>query len=203
LPLGEVGFLGFRVPGEDVLREGGIVLMAVLSLATTRRALREENRFSWEPIREVAILFAAIFVTMIPALEILKAGERGQLAFLIRAVREPWQYFWAVGALSSFLDNAPTYLTFFTLQLSRLYPGMPEAVAVPRLLAEHSLMLQAVSAGAVFMGANTYIGNAPNFMIRSIAEEAGIAMPSFLGYMFRWSVPILIPLFALAGLLFY
>jgi Na+/H+ antiporter NhaD/arsenite permease-like protein len=201
--LGEVSLFGFHVSGGDLLREGGILLMAVLSLATTSHALREENRFSWEPIREVAILFAAIFMTMIPALAILKAGERGQLAFLIRAVREPWQYFWAVGGLSSFLDNAPTYLTFFTLELGRLYPGIPEAVAVPRLIAEHPLMLQAVSAGAVFMGANTYIGNAPNFMIRSIAEEAGIAMPSFLGYVFRWSLPILIPLFVLTGLIFY
>jgi Na+/H+ antiporter NhaD/arsenite permease-like protein len=175
----------------------------VLSLATTSRSLREENRFSWEPIREVAILFAAIFVTMIPALAILRAGERGPLAFLLRAVDTPVQYFWAVGGLSSFLDNAPTYLSFFTLALGRIYPGLSEAASVPRFLAEHGAVLHAISAGAVFMGANTYIGNAPNLMIKAIAEEAGIAMPTFLGYTFRWSLPILIPLFLLVGWIFH
>ncbi len=203
LRTGGVELLGVPLSPGDLLREAGIVLMGVLSLATTPRSLREENSFSWEPIREVAILFAAIFATMIPALAILRAGDHGPLAFLLRAVDTPVKYFWAVGGLSSFLDNAPTYLSFFTLALGRIYPGLPETASVPRLLAEHPAVLRAISAGAVFMGANTYIGNAPNLMIKAIAEEAGIAMPTFLGYMFRWSIPILIPLFLLVGWIFH
>ena len=203
LDLGTVRFVGIERHVAGLLRDVAIVVLGVLSILTTSRALREENSFSWEPIREVAILFAGIFVTIIPAIEILKAGEAGQLAFLVRSVREPAQYFWASGTLSSFLDNAPTYLTFFNTALGQFYPGLPEPTAVARLIAEHGVYLKAISLGAVYMGANTYIGNAPNFMVKSIAEEAGVPMPSFFGYMFRWSIPILIPLFVLITVLFF
>ena len=200
---GAVNVGGVHVELQNWARDGLIILMGILSLVFTSKKLRESNGFSWEPIREVAYLFAGIFMCIIPALAILKAGENGALAFLIRSVQEPWQYFWAVGGLSSFLDNAPTYLTFFNTQLGRFYPGLSEAVAVPRLIAENEIYLKALSAGAVFMGANTYIGNAPNFMVKSISEEAGVAMPSFFGYLLRWSLPILVPIFVLVTLIFY
>ena len=193
---------GVELDWQNLTRDGLILLMGGLSLLVTPKALRQTNGFTWGPIREVAYLFAGIFMTIIPALAILKAGARGHLAFVIEAVREPWQYFWAVGGLSSFLDNAPTYLTFFNSLLGRFYPGQAEAEAVARLIAEQEAFLVAISLGAVFMGANTYIGNAPNFMVKSIAEEGGVAMPSFFGYMIRWSLPILIPLFAVSGLIF-
>jgi len=200
---GTLPVFGVHLEVQNVVRDLLILSMGGLSLAFTPKGLREENGFTWEPIREVAILFAGIFATIIPALAILKAGEQGHLAFLVRSVREPGQYFWAVGSLSSFLDNAPTYLTFFNMQLGRFYPGLPEAASVARLVSENPLYLEALAAGAVFMGANTYIGNAPNFMVRSIAEEAGVDMPSFFGYLFKWALPILIPLFALTGILFF
>ena len=195
--------LGVAIELQNWARDGLILLMGALSLWFTPRLLRRDNEFSWEPIREVAYLFAGIFMTIIPALAILKTGEEGQLAFLIRSVREPAQYFWTTGILSSFLDNAPTYLTFFNTQLGRFYPGMPEAEAVALLCTENKSYLIALSAGAVFMGANTYIGNAPNFMVKSIAEEAGVAMPSFFGYILRWTVPVLIPIFILVTFLFF
>jgi Na+/H+ antiporter NhaD/arsenite permease-like protein len=200
---GTFTFLGVHMEAQNMVRDAIILCMGALSMWATSKKLREDNGFTWEPIREVAILFAGIFATIIPALAILKAGESGHLAFLIRSVKEPWQYFWAAGGLSSFLDNAPTYLTFFNMQLGRFYPGLPESGAVAELLQTHAVFLKAVAAGAVFMGANTYIGNAPNFMVRSIAEEAGVDMPSFFGYMFKWSVPILIPLFIVVGLVFF
>jgi Na+/H+ antiporter NhaD/arsenite permease-like protein len=195
--------LGVELELQNVLRDLWIVLMGVASLVATPRALREANAFTWEPIREVAYLFAGIFMTIVPALAILKAGEHGALAFLIRGVRDPAHYFWVTGVLSSFLDNAPTYLTFFNSQIGRFYPGMPEAEAVSRLITENAVYLQAVAAGAVFMGANTYIGNAPNFMVRSIAEESGLSMPSFFGYMIRWSIPALLPVFAIITVIFF
>ncbi len=128
---------------------------------------------------------------------------RLSISSLIAAVQEPWQYFWVTGVLSSFLDNAPTYLTFFNTQLGQFYPGMTEAAAVGKLMVEKSQYLLAISAGAVFMGANTYIGNAPNFMVKAIAEEVGVAMPSFFGYLLRWSIPILIPVFILITFIFF
>jgi Na+/H+ antiporter NhaD/arsenite permease-like protein len=200
---GSVRILGVHVELSDIAREGLIVTMALLSLAFTPGEVRRENGFSWEPIREVAILFAAIFATIIPALAILKAGEDGHLAFAIRAVRDPWQLFWASGTLSSFLDNAPTYLTYFNLTLARLYPGLSDIDAVSRLATESPIHLAAISVGSVFMGANTYIGNAPNFMVKAIAEEAGVTMPSFFGYVLRWSLPILIPTFLLVTWIFF
>ena len=169
-------------------REVAMVAAAVVSAWKTPEKVREENEFTWYPIEEVAILFAGIFATMIPALLILKArgAELG--------VSTPAHFFWAVGALSSFLDNAPTYLTFFSLA-----QGVGGAQTVAGVSAP---LLQAISAGAVFMGANSYIGNAPNFMVKAIAEEAGVRMPSFFGYM-AWSCGILLPIFVLLTLIFF
>ncbi|MGA9753009.1 MAG: sodium:proton antiporter [Acidobacteriota bacterium] len=200
---GVLDVLGVHLEVQDLVRDAIIVAMALLSVWTTPGRLRKDNGFTWEPIREVALLFAGIFATIIPALAILKAGESGHMAFLVASVREPWEYFWAAGGLSSFLDNAPTYLTFFNMQLGRFYPGLPESQAVVQLIQTHARFLEAVATGAVFMGANTYIGNAPNFMVRSIAEEAGVDMPSFFGYLFKWAVPILLPLFVLISLIFF
>ena len=200
---GSTSVLGVRLAWGDLTREALLVLMAVLSLVTTPRGLRAENGFSWEPIREVAVLFAAIFMTIVPAIAILEAGERGALAPVLSAVRDPWQYFWASGLVSSVLDNAPTYLTFLNVALGRLYAGLPQAGQIARLISERPEILSAISAGSVFMGANTYIGNAPNFMIKSIAEEAGVAMPTFFGYVLRWALPVLFPLFLLTGWLFF
>ena len=169
-------------------REAAIVALALASLAVTDRDLRKANHFTFHPILEVAALFAGIFVTMLPALDLLQArgAELG--------VREPWQFFWATGALSSFLDNAPTYLTFLALARSL---GLPAEVAgVPHAL------LAAISLGAVFMGANTYIGNGPNFMVRSIAEQRGVKMPSFGGYML-YSGAVLVPVFVVVTLVFF
>ncbi len=200
--LPEVNILGIHVEGQNLVRDIILIIMGLLSWFVTPRPIRTENHFTWFPIKEVAILFAGIFMTIIPALILLRAGESGNLGFLIRAVKEPWHYFWITGGLSSFLDNAPTYLTFFNTALGQFYPGMPEAVAVARLIQENVIYLEAISAGAVFMGAMTYIGNAPNFMVKSISEERGVKMPSFFGYML-WSVGILIPLFIIINLIFF
>jgi len=194
---------GVHLEWQNVARDLLILAMGGLSLRLTATDLRRGNQFSWEPIREVAYLFAGIFMTIVPALAILKAGERGALGFLVGTIEAPWQYFVAVGSLSSFLDNAPTYLTFFNTVLGRFYPGQEEGVAVARLIAERGEYLEAIAVGSVFMGAMTYIGNAPNFMVKSIAEEAGIAMPSFFGFTLRWSIPILVPLFAVVAWVFF
>jgi Na+/H+ antiporter NhaD/arsenite permease-like protein len=154
-------------------------------------------------MREVAILFAGIFTTIIPPLLMLRAGPDGALAPLLRAVRGPASYFWMTGALSSFLDNAPTYLTFLSAALGSLFPGMPEREAALRLIAEHGAHLRAIATGAVFMGANTYIGNAPNLIVKSMAEDAGVEMPSLLGYTLRYAVPCLIPIFLFATWVFF
>jgi len=169
-------------------REGALILMAILSLVTTRRQCRADNKFTYNPILEVAILFAGIFVTMVPALLILSArgAELG--------ISRPWHFFWAAGSLSSFLDNTPTYLAFFSmaqgLGLNGAMMGIP------------TLFLKAISAGAVFMGANSYIGNGPNFMVKVIAEEYKLKMPSFFGYM-AYSLAILIPLYIVVTLIFF
>ncbi len=200
---GTVSVLGVHMKIQFIVRDLVLLLMGMLSLRTTSEQIHRENEFTWFPIQEVAFLFAGIFMTIIPALAILKAGEHGALAGLVRFAREPAQYFWITGSLSSFLDNAPTYLTFFNTALGRFFPGVPEHEAVHHLIRERMLYLEAISTGAVFMGAMTYIGNAPNFMVRSIAEEMGVAMPSFFGYLARWSIPVLIPLFAILTLLLY
>ncbi|UCD36383.1 MAG: sodium:proton antiporter [Nitrospiraceae bacterium] len=201
--LGEVTVLGIHRPVQDLLRDGILILMALLSLATTRREIREDNEFTWFPMQEVAILFIGIFLTMMPCLKILQAGEKGHLAVLIRTVQEPYHYFWVTGVLSSFLDNAPTYLTFLSSLLGKFYAGTEAREAVGMVINGNSIYLKAISAGAVFFGANTYIGNAPNFMVRSIAEETGTPMPSFFGYMIKYSIPILVPCFLMITLLFY
>jgi Na+/H+ antiporter NhaD/arsenite permease-like protein len=200
--------MGIEVPFQNILRDVGILAMGGLSLAVTPWKLRQANEFGWGPILEVAKLFAGIFMCIIPAVAILKAGKEGALAPLLAYVTGPGHYFWASGALSSFLDNAPTYLTFFNMALGQLAmtEGMvPLACAMGALSANPEFvgLLRGVSAGSVFMGANTYIGNAPNFMVKSIAEEAGVRMPSFFGYMFKYSIPILIPIFILVTLLLF
>lgn len=192
-----VGF-GNAMPLEGVVRDLILLAIAYMSLRTTRRSIRIENAFTWIPIQEVGMLFAGIFITIIPALAILRAGHDGALASLLAFVTAPngqpinAAYFWLTGALSSFLDNAPTYLVFFNLA-----GGDPQVLMGPLF---HTLL--AISAGAVFMGANTYIGNAPNFMVKSICEERGIRMPSFFGYM-AWSGAILLPLFVLLTFIFF
>lgn len=201
--LGEVNIFGIHQAVENLIKDACLIIMGILSLVFTKAEVRKGNEFSWAPILEVAYLFAGIFITIIPALAILKAGEHGALSFLIQSVNTPAHYFWASGSLSSFLDNAPTYLTFFNSAIGKFYPGMPEAEAVARLIVEKIPYLAAVSAGSVFMGANTYIGNAPNFMVKSIAEEAGVAMPSFFGYMFKYSIPILVVLFIIVTFVFF
>jgi Na+/H+ antiporter NhaD/arsenite permease-like protein len=155
------------------------------------------NGFTWFPILEVAKLFAGIFVTIIPAIAILKAGQNGSLSSILAVVTDSQgnpvniMYFWLTGLLSGFLDNAPTYLVFFSLAGASAQGSMPVADYLMDIIPE---TLLAISAGAVFMGAMTYIGNAPNFMVKSIAEENNIKMPSFFGYML-WSTLILIPIF--------
>ena len=201
--LGQINIFGIGQSVENLVKDAVLILMGVLSLAFTGREVRKGNEFGWAPILEVAFLFAGIFITIIPALAILKAGDQGALAWLIRSVETPGHYFWVVGSLSSILDNAPTYLTFFNSALGKFYPGLPEAEGVARLVVEKIPYLAAISTGAVFMGANTYIGNAPNFMVKSIAEEAGVRMPSFFGYMFKYSIPILIVLFLAVTFVFF
>ncbi|MFL5273112.1 MAG: sodium:proton antiporter [Anaeromyxobacteraceae bacterium] len=176
------------------IQESGMVIMAALSWYSTPLALRKENGFTWTPIVEVAVVFAGVFATMVPALQILNArgAEFG--------LTQPWHFFWASGLLSSFLDNAPTYLTF-TAAASGLVGT--DAANLGGLLATDRgvALLSAVSLGSVLMGANTYIGNGPNFMVRSIAEGSGVRMPSFFGYM-AWSGAVLVPLFVAVTWLF-
>lgn len=200
---GDVNTFGVHRGVQDWIRDGMLIVMGMLSLVTTSAKIRVENEFTWFPIKEVAFLFVGIFITMIPCLLILKAGEKGALAFLIYRVTEPGHYFWVTGTLSSFLDNAPTYLTFFNSALGMFYGGMPEAQSVQLLMTENSIYLKAISAGAVFFGACSYIGNAPNFMVRSIAEEAGTPMPSFFGYILKYALVFLIPCFIIITLLFF
>lgn len=173
-------------PWNSVLELGIILLAAFLSLKTTKKEWHEANDFSYAPIAEVAKLFIGIFLTMIPALALLKANGAAL------GLTHPAQYFWATGALSSFLDNTPTYLVFLTTAGSVGFTsGIVTKVGIVQVAD-----LMAISAGAVFMGANTYIGNAPNFMVKSIAEENGVKMPSFFGYM-AWSCAILLPVFVI------
>ncbi len=204
---GKWNILGIPVEIENIVRNFILIIMGLLSLWFTKKEIRDGNEFSWEPILEVAYLFAGIFITIIPAIAILKAGERGALASLMMSVKDPAHYFWATGILSSFLDNAPTYLTFFNSALGNfVFPHFnpaTEAQAAHLLLTHNPAVLKAISAGAVFMGANTYIGNAPNFMVKSIAEENNIEMPSFFGYIIKYSLPFLITSFILVTLVFF
>ena len=188
---------------QNVVRDILLLGVAGASWVLTSQESRRLNDFNWAPIEEVAKLFLGIFLSMIPALAILKAGTDGALASVINMVSEGGQpnntmFFWLTGALSSFLDNAPTYLVFFNTA-----GGLSgQANVAQYLMTDWAPTLLAISAGAVFMGANTYIGNAPNFMVRSISEDMGVKMPSFFGYM-AWSVGILVPVFILLTFVFF
>ena len=191
-------YQGVDLELQNIARDVLLLIITGLSLKLTSSETRELNDFNWGPIAEVAKLFLGIFISMIPAIAILKAGTEGALASVINLVTTPdgqpinTMYFWLTGILSSFLDNAPTYLVFFNTA-----GGDAQA-----LMTTLGTTLAAISAGAVFMGANTYIGNAPNFMVRSIAEDMGVKMPSFFGYM-AWSGCVLIPCFILMTFLFF
>jgi Na+/H+ antiporter NhaD/arsenite permease-like protein len=193
-----INILGTAVELQSLLRDVLLVGATLLSLAITPDGVRQSNQFSWAPMQEVAKLFAGIFLTMLPVLAMLKAGAAGSFAAVAHAVTGPdgqplpWAYFWFSGALSSFLDNAPTYLVFFNLAGGDAHVLMTSLAST----------LAAISAGSVFMGANSYIGNAPNFMVKAIAEDRGIRMPSFFGYM-AWSGAILIPLFVVMTFIWF
>lgn len=187
--------VAFSVAGAEVtwaglVRDIGLVVLIFVSLSITSDEVHAQNQFSWGPMAEVAKLFAGIFLTIIPVIAMLRAGVQGPFGPIVSAVTGPdgqpipSMYFWASGTLSSFLDNAPTYLVFFNTA------GGDAQVLMTTL----ATTLAAVSAGSVFMGANTYIGNAPNLMVKAIAEERGVRMPSFFGYM-AWSGVVLVPLF--------
>jgi Na+/H+ antiporter NhaD/arsenite permease-like protein len=203
IAMGYVKLGHFYVLGQtmEVERGIGIVLFLAITLASVRftsARLREANGFAWGAILEVAKLFAAIFVCMAPVLAILRAGSAGAAAGLVALTSDangapiPWVYFWMSGALSSFLDNAPTYIVFFELA-----GGDPAY-----LMTQGALTLAAISCGSVFMGANSYIGNAPNFMVKAIVEENGVRMPSFFGYC-GWAAIFLLPLFVLVTFIFF
>ena len=196
-------FFGIHLEVQNIIRDVLLLLLTYLSWIYTPKQIRIDNAFTWFPIQEVAKLFIGIFITIIPAISILKAGIKGKLGFLIEMLTssnsQPINqiYFWLTGFLSSLLDNAPTYLVFFNIAGSA---SDNNAIAEYLMYAIPDTLL-AISMGAVFMGAMTYIGNAPNFMVRSIAEENNINMPSFFGYML-WSILILIPIFILVDLIF-
>ena len=189
--------LGIHIFGEVALTFPAIIEIAIILLATllsfktTDVSVRKANHFTWGAIREVAVLFIGIFITMQPALMLLKTYGASL------GLTTPFQMFWATGALSSFLDNTPTYLVFFTVAAAE---GI--GTITTSLGQISTQMLMAISCGAVFMGANTYIGNAPNFMVKAISEENGILMPSFFGYLL-WSLVCLIPVFLLDALIFF
>ncbi len=195
--------VAFDVQGTEVglpglVRDLGLIAVTVASLALTPKAVHERNQFSWGPMQEVAKLFAGIFLTIIPVIAMLQAGVNGPFGAVVRAVTSsdgqpiPAMYFWATGTLSAFLDNAPTYLVFFNTA----------GGDAQQLMGPLASTLAAISAGSVFMGAITYIGNAPNLMVKAIAEDRGVRMPSFFGYM-AWSVGILVPLFIVLTLVFF
>ena len=189
--------LGIHIFGEVVLTFPAIIEIAIILLATllsfktTDVSVRKSNHFTWGAIQEVAVLFIGIFITMQPALMLLKTYGASL------GISTAFQMFWATGALSSFLDNTPTYLVFFTVAAAEGLSGLSTSLGqIP------VQTLMAISCGAVFMGANTYIGNAPNFMVKAISDENGILMPSFFGYLF-WSLTCLIPVFLLDSLIFF
>ena len=184
------------LPG--LVRDIGLIGVTLISLAITPKKVHTDNQFSWGPMQEVAKLFVGIFLTIIPVIAMLQAGLQGPFAAIVSAVTrpdgqpDPAMYFWASGLLSSFLDNAPTYLVFFNTA------GGNPAV----LMTSMATTLAAISAGSVFMGANSYIGNAPNLMVKAIAEERGVKMPSFFGYM-AWSCTVLVPLFIIMTFIWF
>lgn len=190
--------LGTEIGLPGLVRDIGLIAVTLVSLRITPKAVHEDNQFAWAPMQEVAKLFAGIFITIVPVIAMLRAGMAGPFGSVIAAVTrpdgtpDPAMYFWATGALSSFLDNAPTYLVFFNTA-----GGDPKV-----LMTQLAPVLAAISAGSVFMGANSYIGNAPNLMVKAIAEERGVTMPSFFGYM-AWSVGILVPLFLIMTFIWF
>jgi Na+/H+ antiporter NhaD/arsenite permease-like protein len=189
---------GTRVGLSGLVRDVALVVISFLSIRITARRVHAANQFSWAPMVEVAKLFGGIFLTIVPVIAILKAGAEGPFGTIVSAVTQPdgrpdpAMYFWATGVLSSFLDNAPTYLVFFNTA-----GGDPDA-----LMTTYATTLAAISAGAVFMGANTYVGNAPNLMVKAIAESRGVRMPGFFGFML-WSGAVLVPLFVAITFIFF
>lgn len=190
--------VGTEVELQNIARDCILLAIVVISLKTTSQEVHKMNQFNWEPMLEVGKIFAGIFLTIAPVLAILKAGSDGSMAGIVSMVSDSdgmpinAMYFWMSGALSAFLDNAPTYLVFFNMASGD----------AAHLMADLSPTLMAISMGSVFMGAVTYIGNAPNFMVKSMADQAGVNMPSFFGYM-KWSVGILIPLFLILTVIFF
>jgi Na+/H+ antiporter NhaD/arsenite permease-like protein len=199
-------FLGFILAAVIIrgcgvpwfVSDGMMIVSALASHRLTSPSIRKTNEFTFEPLKEVAWLFLGIFTTLVPVIHLLNASSHnaGHLSHL--------QYYWMTGALSSFLDNAPTYLTFLTLALNLHEPALHlfNQSEVARFSVENPANLVAISLGAVFFGAATYIGNGPNLMIKSIAESSKIHMPSFFGYILRFTLPILIPILGLAGWIF-
>lgn len=189
---------GTTVGLPGIVRDAGLVFITLISLRITAKSVHVSNQFSWAPMQEVAKLFVGIFLTIIPVIAMLKAGADGPFGGIVSAVTRPdgspnpAMYFWATGLLSSFLDNAPTYLVFFNTA-----GGDPKI-----LMTTLAPTLAAISAGAVFMGANSYIGNAPNLMVKAVSEQLGVKMPSFFGYM-AWSCGVLIPLFIVVTLIWF
>ena len=174
------------------LREIALLVIILLSLKTTDREVREANHFSWEPIAEVAILFVGIFTTMTPALLYLNAHAPSL------GLSEPWQFYYSTGILSSFLDNAPTAVAFHTVA-----SGLPVVEGATYVAGIPEVLLKVISLGAVFFGAMTYNGNGPNFMVKAIAEQEGVEMPSFFGYMLKFSLVVLLPVYVLTQLIFF
>jgi Na+/H+ antiporter NhaD/arsenite permease-like protein len=182
------------------VREVVLVILAMVSYKVGPRGPRASNHFSWSPIVEVAVLFAGIFATMIPALALLEAKGASI------GVAQPWHYYWASGGLSSFLDNAPTYLVFTSLAQGQVGVAtvgeLTSTQVVAGLGVAPAQLLAAISCGAVMMGAMTYVGNAPNFAVKAIAESSGLKMPSFFGYM-GYSLAVLIPTFLVVTAVFF
>ena len=193
-----VDVAGTIVGFPGMVRDIGLIFITIISLRITAKSVYDSNQFSWVPMQEVAKLFVGIFLTIIPVIAMLKAGANGPFSAIVAAITrpdgspDPAMYFWATGLLSSFLDNAPTYLVFFNTA-----GGDPKV-----LMTTLAPTLAAISAGAVFMGANSYIGNAPNLMVKAVAEDRGVTMPSFFGYMV-WSCSVLIPLFIIMTFIWF
>ena len=199
--ISDISIHGIHLTIPNIMRDISLVLLTLISWRFTDLNIRNQNGFTWFPILEVAKLFAGIFITIIPAIAILRAGQKGVMGAIINLVTDTagnpvnTMYFWLTGLLSGFLDNAPTYLVFFNIAGSSAPENMEIADYLMYGIPD---TLMAISLGAVFMGAMTYIGNAPNFMVKSIAEENDIRMPSFFGYML-WSILILIPIFIIVS----
>ncbi|MBQ8672838.1 MAG: sodium:proton antiporter [Bacteroides sp.] len=175
-----------------LLREEVLLVIILLSLLTTKRQVRRDNHYSWAPIIEVAVLFIGIFVTMTPALIYLNANASSM------GLTEPWQFYYSTGMLSSFLDNAPTAVAFHSVA-----SGLPLAEGAPVVAGISEVLLKVIATSSVFFGAMTYIGNGPNFMVKAIAEQSGLRMPSFFGYIFKFSLVVLLPVYVLAQLIFF